>query len=90
MTTQMTIFFDTPDIRSQFMRDIEGLLLYNDFNSREKEERMNYEDTLSFYMPDFDQEGCDPVKEPWTRMNLCAAEMALNPSMYRYFADKAK
>ena len=88
MTTQMTIFFDKPETRCQFLKDIEGLIVYHDQERREEEERMNYEDTLSFYMPDLDKEGCDPVNESWFRMNLLRAEMAANSSHYYHFVNK--
>ena len=49
---------------------------------------MNYEDTLSFYMPDLDQDNHDPENEPWQRMNLFRAEMAVNPSRYFHLVDQ--
>ena len=88
MTTQMTIFFDAPETRRQFLSDIEGLVVYHDQVNRDESERMNYEDTVSFYMPDLDEKQCDPQNQPWCRMNLLRAEMAVNPSHYNHFINK--
>ena len=88
MTTQMTIFFDNPETRSQFVADISDLIVYNDQVYREEIERMNYEDTLSFYMPDLDQDERDPESDPGSRMSLRRAEMVLNPSLYGYCMDQ--
>ena len=89
MTTQMTIFFEKPEIRQQFLSDIQGLVIYHDQENREEGARMNYEDTLSFYMPDLDQGDRDPENEPCSRVNLLRAEMAVDPSHYYHFANKA-
>ena len=81
MTTQMTIFFDKPEVRCQFIKDI-GMIVNHDQGHREEEDRINYEDALSFYMPDLDQDDRDPENETWSRMNLLHADMAINPSRY--------
>ncbi len=87
MATQLTIFFDKPEIRRQFLRDIEGLIVYYDQTSREECDRMNYEDTLSFYMPDIDQDNRSPENDPSSRMNLLSAEMAVNPAHYYHLIN---
>ena len=76
----MTIFFDAPEIRRQFLRDVEGLIVYHDQANRDETDRLNFEETLSFFLPDLDQGEHDPVTEPWCRMNLARAEKAVSSS----------
>ena len=71
MTCQLTVFFDNPSTRKQFMRDIDGLVLHHDCEYRDERDRMNYEDTLSFCMPDAD--ACHAQVDPWSRKNFSAA-----------------
>ena len=85
----MTIFFDRPETRRQFLSDLEGLIVYHDQNYREGDERMNYEDTLSFFMPDLAQDPSDSEKESFPRMNLFSADMAVNPNRYFHFVNQA-
>jgi len=80
MTCQLTVFFDNPVTRNQFIRDVDGLILHHDHECREEQDRMNYEDAISFYMPDHDQDGVDPLKNPWSRKNLSATLKAAEKS----------
>jgi hypothetical protein len=84
MTCQLTVFFDNPVTRKQFMRDVDSLILHHDHECREEQDRMNYEDTLSFYMPDHDQDGEDPLKNPWSRKNFSVALKAAEKSGATY------
>ena len=88
MTTQMTIFFETPETRLQFLRDIEGLVVYHDQENRDKSDRMNYEDSLSFYMPDLDASNGAPLNDPCSRMTLVHAGKAAAPSCYCHFVAR--
>jgi hypothetical protein len=88
MTTQLTIFFDTPAVRRQFLSDVQGLIVYHDENHRDEDQRMNYEEALSFYMPDLDQGNPDQVVSPCQRISLLRAEMETNPSHYYHFIGK--
>ena len=62
------------------MRDVDGLILHHDCEYREEKDRMNYEDILSFYMPDLDQDGVDPQMNSYSRKNLFAALKAIEDS----------
>ena len=77
MAFQLTVFFDNPLTRKQFMRDVDDLIIHHDYENREEQDRMHYEDALSFYMPDHDQDGEDPLKNPWSRKNFFAALKAV-------------
>jgi hypothetical protein len=80
MTCQLTVFFNSTTERKQFMRDVDGLILHHDCEYREEKDRMNYEDILSFYMPDLDQDGVDPQMNSYSRKNLFAALKAIEDS----------
>jgi hypothetical protein len=77
--TKLVIYFESDRIRRDFLVDISELIFWND-RQRDEDDRRNYEDKVSFAVPDlegYDAEDPDSVDNQITYRE---ASIAIDPS----------
>jgi hypothetical protein len=86
---KLVIYFDSDRLRRDFMVDISELVFWNDRN-REEDSRRNYEDAMTFAVPDlpsFDAEDPDAISN---RLTYREADKAIDPRhVARFFTSTA-
>ena len=81
---KLVIYFDSEHLRRAFVRDISGLIFWND-DQKDEEDRCHYEDGMTFAIPDlpsFDAEDPDAIANHLTYRE---ADKAIDPCHVAHF-----
>jgi hypothetical protein len=76
---KLVIYFDSDSLRRDFTLDISGLIFWNDHN-REEDSQRNYEDALTFAIPDLPSYDAVDPDSVANRLKYPQADIAIDKS----------
>ncbi len=77
--TKLVIYFDSDRIRRDFLVDISELIFWND-RQRDEDDRRDYEDKVSFAVPDLESYDAEHPDSPNNLLTHNEAYIAIDPS----------
>lgn len=76
---KLVMYFDSDNQRRDFMRDISGLIFWNDQN-KDEDDRRNYEDAITFAIPDLPSFDAKDPDSDANRLKYREADLAIDRS----------
>ena len=74
---KLVMYFDSDNLRRDFMRDISGLIFWNDQN-KDEDDRRNYEDAITFAIPDLPSYDPEDPDSDVNRLMYRQADIAID------------
>ena len=81
---KLVLYFDSERLRRDFMEDISELIFWNDRN-REEDSRRNYEDAMTFAIPDLPSFDVEDPDSTANRLKYREADIAIDPRHPAHF-----